>query len=155
HGLMVSPHVVHEISLHVAAALPNAFLVEYMNWAPDDLFVDLPKCENGWFRVPERPGHGLMLTPDALKKYKARCDSSPCGDELLDQRVDLVGNLSGRKVPRPRELHVSRAGHGVVDLLLVFGRVRRVVHAAHQEQLRLQRGEAITHIEGVDGFQIM
>jgi L-alanine-DL-glutamate epimerase-like enolase superfamily enzyme len=72
HGRMVSPHVVHEISLHVAAALPNAFLVEYMNWAPDDLFVDLPKCENGWFRVPERPGHGLMLTPDALKKYKAR-----------------------------------------------------------------------------------
>jgi len=71
HGLTVSPHVVHEISLQVAAALPNAFLVEYMNWAPDDLFVDLPKCENGWFRVPERPGHGLMLTPDALKKYKA------------------------------------------------------------------------------------
>jgi L-alanine-DL-glutamate epimerase-like enolase superfamily enzyme len=54
HGLTVSPHVVHEISLQVAAALPNAFLVEYMNWAPDDLFVDLPKCENGWFRVPER-----------------------------------------------------------------------------------------------------
>jgi len=71
HGLMVSPHVVHEISLQVAAALPNAFLVEYMNWAPDDLFVDLPKCENGWFRVPERPGHGLVLTSDALKKYKA------------------------------------------------------------------------------------
>jgi len=72
HGLTISPHVVHEISLQVAAALPNAFLVEYMNWAPDDLFVDLPKCEYGWFRVPERPGHGLMLTPDALKKYKAR-----------------------------------------------------------------------------------
>jgi L-alanine-DL-glutamate epimerase-like enolase superfamily enzyme len=72
HGLMVSPHVVHEISLHVAGALPNAFLVEYMNWAPADLFVDLPKCENGWFRVPERPGHGLALTPDAVKKYRAK-----------------------------------------------------------------------------------
>jgi L-alanine-DL-glutamate epimerase-like enolase superfamily enzyme len=71
HGLFVSPHVVHEISLHVAAALPNAFLVEYMNWAPADLFVELPKCEEGWFRVPERPGHGLALTPDALKKYRA------------------------------------------------------------------------------------
>ncbi|HUK64573.1 MAG TPA: mandelate racemase/muconate lactonizing enzyme family protein, partial [Dongiaceae bacterium] len=70
HGLMVSPHVVHEISLHVAAALPNAFLVEYMNWAPADLFVDLPRCENGWFRVPERPGHGLALQPDAIKKYR-------------------------------------------------------------------------------------
>jgi L-alanine-DL-glutamate epimerase-like enolase superfamily enzyme len=71
HGLVVSPHVVHELSLQVAGALPNAFLVEYMNWAPADLFVDLPKCENGWFRVPERPGHGLALTPDALKKYRA------------------------------------------------------------------------------------
>ena len=67
----VSPHVVHEISLHVAAALPNAFLVEYMDWAPADLFVELPKCEGGWFRVPERPGHGLALTPDAIKKYRA------------------------------------------------------------------------------------
>lgn len=71
HGLLVSPHVVHEISLQVAAALPNAFLVEYMNWAPADLFVELPPCEGGWFRVPDRPGHGLALTPDALRKYRA------------------------------------------------------------------------------------
>jgi len=71
HGLFVSPHVVHEISLHVAGSLPNAFLVEYMNWAPADLFVELPKCENGSFRIPERPGHGLALTPEAVKKYRA------------------------------------------------------------------------------------
>jgi L-alanine-DL-glutamate epimerase-like enolase superfamily enzyme len=71
HGLKVSPHVVHEISLQVAGALSNAFLVEYMNWAPADLFVELPKCEQGWFRVPDRPGHGLALTPDAVKKYRA------------------------------------------------------------------------------------
>jgi L-alanine-DL-glutamate epimerase-like enolase superfamily enzyme len=43
--------------------------VEYMNWAPADLFVELPKCENGWFRIPDRPGHGMALTPDAVKKY--------------------------------------------------------------------------------------
>jgi L-alanine-DL-glutamate epimerase-like enolase superfamily enzyme len=71
HGLKVSPHVVHEISLQVAGALSNAFLVEYMNWAPADLFVELPRCEQGWFRVPDRPGHGLTLTPDAVKKYRA------------------------------------------------------------------------------------
>ena len=70
HGLFVSPHVVHEISLQVAGALSNAFLVEYMNWAPADLFVELPKCENGAFRVPDRPGHGMTLTPDAVKKYR-------------------------------------------------------------------------------------
>ena len=71
HGLPISPHVVHEISLQVAGALSNAFLVEYMNWAPADLFVALPKCENGWFKVPDRPGHGMALTPDAVKKYRA------------------------------------------------------------------------------------
>ena len=69
HGLLVSPHVLHEISLQVAGALSNAFLVEYMTWAPTDLFVELPKCENGCFRVPGRPGHGMRLTPDAVKKY--------------------------------------------------------------------------------------
>jgi L-alanine-DL-glutamate epimerase-like enolase superfamily enzyme len=71
HGLFVSPHVVHEISLQVAGALSNAFLVEYMNWAPADLFVELPTCENGWFRIPDRPGHGMALAPDAVKKYRA------------------------------------------------------------------------------------
>jgi L-alanine-DL-glutamate epimerase-like enolase superfamily enzyme len=71
HGLFVSPHVVHEISLQVAGALSNAFLVEFMSWAPADLFVEQPRCENGSFRIPDRPGHGMALTPDAVKKYRA------------------------------------------------------------------------------------
>jgi L-alanine-DL-glutamate epimerase-like enolase superfamily enzyme len=72
HGLLVSPHVVHEISLQVAGALSNAVLVEYMNWAPADLFVELPRCEGGWFRIPDRPRHGMALAPDAVKKYGPR-----------------------------------------------------------------------------------
>jgi L-alanine-DL-glutamate epimerase-like enolase superfamily enzyme len=67
----VSPHVVHELSLHVAAALPNAFLVEYMDWGPPDLFEAWPRCEDGGFRVPDRPGHGMTLAPDARRKYGA------------------------------------------------------------------------------------
>ncbi|MBI3824934.1 MAG: mandelate racemase/muconate lactonizing enzyme family protein [Candidatus Rokubacteria bacterium] len=72
HQRLLSPHVVHELSLHVAAALPNAFLVEYMDWAPADLFTGLPHCEGGAFRVPDRPGHGIALAPDALARYRAR-----------------------------------------------------------------------------------
>jgi L-alanine-DL-glutamate epimerase-like enolase superfamily enzyme len=71
HQVAVSPHVVHELSLHVAAALPNTFLVEWIDWAPADLFEGMPKCEDGAFRISDRPGHGITLTADAEKKYRA------------------------------------------------------------------------------------
>jgi len=70
HQVTVSPHVVHELSLHVAAALPNAFLVEWIEWVPADLFEGMPKCEGGAFRISDRPGHGIALTSDAEKKYR-------------------------------------------------------------------------------------
>src|SRR6266699_1353844 len=65
HKVALSPHVVHELSLHVAAALPNSFLVEWIDWVPADLFEGMPKCEAGAFRISDRPGHGIILTPDA------------------------------------------------------------------------------------------
>jgi L-alanine-DL-glutamate epimerase-like enolase superfamily enzyme len=70
HSALVSPHVVHELSLHVAAALPNSFLVEYMEWMPEDLFESLPAFQNGAIVIPDRPGHGLALVPKALEKYR-------------------------------------------------------------------------------------
>ena len=70
HQVALSPHVVHELSLHVAAALPNSFLVEWIDWVPADLFEGMPKCEAGAFRITDRPGHGIALTADAEKKYK-------------------------------------------------------------------------------------
>jgi len=69
HGVALSPHVVHELSLHVVGALPNGFLVEFIDWAPPDLFEGMPQCEDGHFRIPERPGHGLALAPGARRKY--------------------------------------------------------------------------------------
>jgi L-alanine-DL-glutamate epimerase-like enolase superfamily enzyme len=72
HGVQVSPHVVHEISLHVVGALQNGFLVEYMDWAPPDLFEELPACRGGRFRIPDRPGHGIALARGAIDKYRTR-----------------------------------------------------------------------------------
>jgi L-alanine-DL-glutamate epimerase-like enolase superfamily enzyme len=72
HGVMVSPHVVHEISLHVVGTLANGFLVEFMDWAPPDLFETLPECKGGRFRIPERPGHGMALARGAIDKYRTR-----------------------------------------------------------------------------------
>jgi len=70
HGIAVSPHVVHELSLQVCGALSNGFLVEYMDWAPKDLFEELPECKDGEFRIPAKAGHGIAITKEALKKYR-------------------------------------------------------------------------------------
>jgi L-alanine-DL-glutamate epimerase-like enolase superfamily enzyme len=69
YGLPVSPHVVHELSLQVAGALPNGFLVEWIDWAPPDLFAGMPRCEEGVFRIPDRPGHGIALAEGAESRY--------------------------------------------------------------------------------------
>jgi L-alanine-DL-glutamate epimerase-like enolase superfamily enzyme len=70
HQVAVSPHVVHELSLHVAGALSNAFLVEFIDWTPPDLFEGMPTCEDGHFRIPDRPGHGIVLARGAVEKYR-------------------------------------------------------------------------------------
>ncbi|MGH8692376.1 MAG: mandelate racemase/muconate lactonizing enzyme family protein, partial [Burkholderiales bacterium] len=72
HGVAVSPHVVHELSLHVVGALNNGFLVEFMDWAPPDLFEEMPECKGGRFRIPDRPGHGMALARGAIDKYRSR-----------------------------------------------------------------------------------
>ena len=70
HQAAITPHLVHEISIQVVGALANGFLVEYMDWAPPDLFEALPPCEDGHIRIPDRPGHGMAFTREALEKYR-------------------------------------------------------------------------------------
>jgi L-alanine-DL-glutamate epimerase-like enolase superfamily enzyme len=70
HGIAVSPHVVHELSLQVCGAASNGFLVEYMDWAPPDLYEELPACKDGELRIPAESGHGIALSKEALKKYR-------------------------------------------------------------------------------------
>ena len=71
HGVQLTPHLIHEIAIHVVGALSNGFLVEYMDWAPPDLFEQLPECKDGLMRIPDRPGHGMTLHPRALEKYRS------------------------------------------------------------------------------------
>jgi L-alanine-DL-glutamate epimerase-like enolase superfamily enzyme len=69
HGVPVSPHLIHEISIHVVGACTNGFLVEFMDWAPPDLFESLPECKDGFLQIPDRPGHGIALARGAVEKY--------------------------------------------------------------------------------------
>jgi L-alanine-DL-glutamate epimerase-like enolase superfamily enzyme len=71
HGIAVSPHVVHELSLQICGAASNGFLVELIDWTPPDLFEEMPQCQDGHFRIPQRPGHGMALSRGALQKYSS------------------------------------------------------------------------------------
>jgi L-alanine-DL-glutamate epimerase-like enolase superfamily enzyme len=70
YGAYLTPHLVHEISIQVVGALSNGFLVEFMDWAPPDLFAELPECKDGLIRIPDRAGHGMALHPKAIEKYR-------------------------------------------------------------------------------------
>src|SRR5213596_223264 len=71
HSVAVSPHVVHELSLHIVGALANGFLVEFIDWVPPDLFEEMPPCKDGHFQIPQRPGHGMALAKGAKEKYRS------------------------------------------------------------------------------------
>jgi L-alanine-DL-glutamate epimerase-like enolase superfamily enzyme len=70
HQVAVSPHVVHELSLQVSGALSNGFLVEWIDWVPEDPFEQMPIMHAGDFLIPDRPGHGVALTPRAERRYR-------------------------------------------------------------------------------------
>ena len=72
HGVQISPHVAHELSLQIVGTLANGFLVEYMDWAPPDLFEEMPPCKGGRFRISDRPGHGMTFARGAIEKYRTK-----------------------------------------------------------------------------------
>ena len=69
HGVPFTPHLVHEIAIHAVGASSNGFLVEFMDWAPPDLFEALPECRDGFLKIPDTPGHGISLARGAIEKY--------------------------------------------------------------------------------------
>jgi L-alanine-DL-glutamate epimerase-like enolase superfamily enzyme len=70
-GLAVAPHFMTPLSIHLAATLPRATYVEFYPFM-DDLMENGLTVEAGHVLVPDRPGHGVTFTEDALKRYLVR-----------------------------------------------------------------------------------
>ena len=68
YGLKVVPHLATEILSHLIAAVPNGLTVEYYPWAMP-LFRGVPPVEDGCLVLSDRPGLGLELDEEALKRY--------------------------------------------------------------------------------------
>jgi L-alanine-DL-glutamate epimerase-like enolase superfamily enzyme len=72
-NLWMAPHYNMEISAQVAAAIPNALMLEYLDSVHfSDLgLLDTPLYpKHGKVRLPDIPGNGLQFNERALKEYQ-------------------------------------------------------------------------------------
>lgn len=65
----ITPHLLPEVSVHLACGLPHVMAVEYMPWL-SGLFVEPPAIVQGKLVPPKRPGLGLETNADVLEKYR-------------------------------------------------------------------------------------
>jgi L-alanine-DL-glutamate epimerase-like enolase superfamily enzyme len=68
HQTPVCGHVVPEVHVHLLAAIPNGFMVEYMPRSAAILQA-LPVLEDGYLLAPQAPGLGLVLDEAAVRRY--------------------------------------------------------------------------------------
>jgi L-alanine-DL-glutamate epimerase-like enolase superfamily enzyme len=65
----IAPHFVPEVHVHLACAVPNAVLIEYLPWF-ERLLSSTLEIANGVARPPSTPGHGVVLNRDLLEPYR-------------------------------------------------------------------------------------
>jgi L-alanine-DL-glutamate epimerase-like enolase superfamily enzyme len=72
-NLPIAPHAVQLVHLHLACCIPNLKVVEYLGTAEETdrlWYTEFPEPRDGyWAPYSDRPGLGLELDPNALRKY--------------------------------------------------------------------------------------
>ena len=78
--MMVAPHAFSSAitlvaSMHLLASIPNGLLLEFdqnPNALRAELLQEPIKAEDGFVKVPERPGLGVELDPAVVERYRVR-----------------------------------------------------------------------------------
>ena len=74
-NLPVAPHVSPELSLTIAAAVPNAVFVEYIPQM--EPILARPIVRHDGYGIPfDAPGHGIVFDPEALERFTVWNDQS-------------------------------------------------------------------------------
>jgi L-alanine-DL-glutamate epimerase-like enolase superfamily enzyme len=74
-NLRVAPHVSPELSITLAAAVPNAVFVEYIPQMEPILARKIIRRDGYGFPF-DVPGHGIAFDPDALERFTVWTDQS-------------------------------------------------------------------------------
>ena len=70
HHLPVTSHGVHELHVHLLAAVPNASYLEVHGFATERFVRQPPRFDAGSCIPPDRPGHGVELDREALEPFR-------------------------------------------------------------------------------------
>jgi len=62
----MSSHLLPELSAHLLAATPTCHKLEYVDWA-DAILEEPLQIQDGFARIPDRPGSGLLWRSEAVK----------------------------------------------------------------------------------------
>jgi L-alanine-DL-glutamate epimerase-like enolase superfamily enzyme len=71
HNLPVTTHGVHDLHVHLLAAVPNASYLEAHGFGLEAYLRHPMKIEDGLVTAPDRPGHGVEFDWDALEALRA------------------------------------------------------------------------------------
>lgn len=71
HNLPVTTHGVHDLHVHLLAAVPNASYLEAHGFGLEAYLRHPIEIEEGMVTAPDRPGHGVELDWDALEAMRA------------------------------------------------------------------------------------
>lgn len=70
HNLPVTSHGVHELHLHLLAAIPNASFLEVHSFGLERFIKDPPQLEDGIMLASLEPGHGVQFDWDRLREHE-------------------------------------------------------------------------------------
>lgn len=69
HNLPVTSHGVHELHLHLLAAIPNASFLEVHSFGLERFIMNPPTLRDGIMIASDAPGHGVQFDWDSLREY--------------------------------------------------------------------------------------
>lgn len=69
HNLPVTSHGVHDIHIHLLAAVPNKSYLEMHGFGLERFQAEPLRIVDGFASAPERPGHGIELDFEALARH--------------------------------------------------------------------------------------
>lgn len=71
-NLPVTSHGVHDLHVHLLAAVPNASFLEAHGFGLERFVAEPLAIEAGLATAPDRPGHGVALDWEALEAHRAK-----------------------------------------------------------------------------------